>query len=144
MQFSKVSEEKYLIRLELGEQINESLKKFCQKMEIENGSVSAIGSVKDPVLAHYRVDSKKYSEKTLKGIFEIASMTGNIGLFEGKPLIHIHVVVSDESMQAFAGHLVDAQVSATLEILLIKFNTKLTKSFNEQIGLKLYDLTDSC
>lgn len=140
MYYSKISEEKFLIRLKLGEKAHESLMKFCQKMKINNGSLSAIGSIEDPILAHYRVNTKKYSEKQFKGIFEVASMTGNIGLFEGKPLIHLHVVISDESMKAFAGHLVEAIVSATLEIVLVKFDTKLTKSISSEIGLKLYDL----
>lgn len=142
MYYSKVSEEKFLIRLKKSEKIQESLMKFCQKMKINNGSLSAIGSIENPTLAHYRVDTKKYSEKKLKGIFEVASMTGNIGQFEGKPLIHIHVVISDESMQSFAGHLVEGQVSATLEVILIKFATSLTKSFSEEIGLKLYNLDE--
>lgn len=140
MFFTKVSEDKFLIRLKKGEKILQSLLKFCQKMNIANGSLSAIGSVEDPVLAHYRVDTKKYSQKNLKGIFEIASMTGNIGLFEGQPAVHIHVVISDESMSALAGHLVEGTVSATLEVILVKFNTSLTKSLDEEIGLKLYDL----
>lgn len=142
MHYSKVSEDKFLIRLEKEEKIQESLKKFCLKEKVENGAVWAIGSVEDPILAHYRVDTKKYSEKTLKGIFEIASMTGNIGLFEDKPLIHLHVVISDEQMMAFAGHLVEAKVSATLEVIIIKFDSSLTKSLSEEIGLKLYDLVE--
>ncbi len=142
MYYSKVAENKFLIRLVRGEKVNESIKIFCQKQNIVNASLSGIGSIEDPTLAHYRVDSKKYSEKKLSGIFEVASMTGNIGLYEEQPLVHTHIVVSDENMQTFAGHLVEAIVSATLEIILIKFDSSITKSFNAEIGLKLYDLTD--
>lgn len=140
MLYSRVAEDKYLIRLKRGELVNESLKKFCQKMEIKNGAIFAIGSVLDPTLAHYKVDNKKYSQREFKGVFEVTPMNGNIGLNEGQVLIHNHIVISDESFQAYGGHLVEAQVSATLEVILIKFDSNLTKSFDEEIGLKLYDL----
>lgn len=140
MYYSKVSEDKFLIRLKRGELVNESIKNFCQKKGIKNGYLSAIGSIENPALAHYRVDTKKYSEKTLKGVFEVAPLTGNIGLHEGQPLIHNHILISDENMTAFGGHLVEAKVSATLEIILIKFDSKLSKSQDAEIGLKLYDL----
>lgn len=142
MHFSKVSEGKYLIRLKRGENINGSIKKFCQKEGIENAALTAIGSVENPTLAHYLVSTKKYSEKTLAGVFEVAAMTGNVGLHEDQPLVHNHIVVSDDTMRAFAGHLVEATASATLEIVLSKFDTSFTKTFDEEIGLKLYDLEE--
>lgn len=142
MYYSKVSDNKYIIRLKRGELVNKSLKKFCQKESIKNGAIWAIGSVDDPILAHYQVDTKKYSEKKFKGVFEVAPLTGNVGLYEEQPLIHNHILVSDESMQAFAGHLVEAKVSATLEVILIKFDSKLTKSNDQETGLKLYDLEE--
>lgn len=143
MHYSKVGQGKFLIRLKRGELVNESIMKFCQKMGIKNGYLSALGSIENPTLAHYRVDTKKYSEKTLKGVYEVVPLTGNIGLYQGQPLIHNHILISDESMTAFGGHLVEAKVSATLEIVLIKLDTKLTKSLDEEIGLKLYDLDNN-
>ena len=87
MQLAKVSADKFLIRLEQGELLQESLKSFCQKKGVKSGSLSGIGSIEDPILAHYRVDTKKYSEKKLTGIFEVAVLTGNIALYEGEVLI---------------------------------------------------------
>ena len=140
MYYSKVSKNIYLIRLKKAEKVCSSIKIFCQKMGIKNGYLSAIGSIEDPNLAHYRVDTKKYTEKRLKGVFEVAPLTGNIGLHQGQPLIHNHILISDQSMRSFGGHLVEAKVSATLEVILIKFDSQLTKSHDAEIGLKLYDL----
>ena len=142
MYYSKVGMDKFIIRLARGEKINESIKKFAQLQHIVNASYSGIGSTEDPVLAHYLVNTKKYSEKNVTGVFEVASLTGNIAMFENQPLVHSHIVISDENMQALAGHLVESIVSATLEIVLIKFDTQITKSFDESIGLKLYNLIE--
>lgn len=140
MQYSKVLENKYLLRLEKGEDVHVVLTSFCEKEQVLNGSISAIGSVEKPTLAHYLVSTKKYTEKTLTGVYEITSMQGTIGIFEEKPLIHIHAALSDEEMKGFGGHLVQATVSATLEVIIEKFDTKFEKKFNDEIGLKLFNL----
>ncbi|OGH13319.1 MAG: hypothetical protein A2687_05005 [Candidatus Levybacteria bacterium RIFCSPHIGHO2_01_FULL_38_26] len=143
MFYSKVSADKYLIRLLKGEEINESVKKFCEKLDVKNAGIVGIGSVENPSLAHYRVDTKKYKEKTFKGIFELTSLVGSVAIFEGKPLVHNHVTISDEDMNVLGGHLVSGVVSATVEIVLTVFDSSHTKSHDEEIGLKLWNLPES-
>jgi predicted DNA-binding protein with PD1-like motif len=142
MFYSKVSSDKYLIRLLRGEEINEEIKKFCQKLDIKNASFIGIGSIENLTLAHYRVDTKKYKEKNFKGIFKLTSLIGTVGIFEDEPLVHVHVTLSDEEMKAFGGHLVKGIVSATVEIVLTSYNSKHTKSYDKDIGLKLWDLPE--
>lgn len=142
MNYSKVAVKTYLLRLMKGEEITETIKNFCKKEKIQNGSLQGIGSVEDITLAHYRVDTKKYSEKKFVGIYEVTSLVGNIALFENQPLIHAHITLSDATMRAYGGHLVSGAVSATLEIVMHVFNTRHIKSFNKKIGLKLWDLPE--
>src|SRR3990167_6962564 len=106
MFYSKVSADKYLIRLLKGEEINESVKKFCEKLDVKNAGIVGIGSIESPTLAHYRVETKKYKEKEMGGIFELTSLIGTVAVFEDEPLVHIHVTISDEDMNVLGGHLV--------------------------------------
>ena len=117
-------------------------KKFCQKLDIKNAEIIGIGSIENPTLAHYRVDTKKYREKTLNGIFELTSLVGTVAVFENKPLVHVHVSLSDEEMKAYGGHLVKGNVSATIEIVLVAFDTEFTKLHDDEIGLKLWNLKE--
>ena len=142
MYYSKVSSDKYLIRLVKAEEISESIKKFCQKLDIKNASLSGIGSIENPTLAHYRVDTKKYKEKVLNGIFELTSLIGTFVIFKREPLVHVHVTLSDEEMKAFGGHLVKGKVSATVELIITVFDSNHAKSQDEEIGLKLWDLPE--
>ena len=142
MYLSKVSANKYLIRLVKGEEMNTSIKRFCKKLGILNATLSGIGSLKNPTLAHYRVDTKKYKEKTFRAIFELTSLIGNVAIFEGEPLVHAHATISDQNMDSFGGHLVEGEVSATVEIVLDILDSKHTKSYDEEIGLKLWDLPE--
>ena len=140
MRYSKVNKFVYLIRLEKGEEVIDSITKFCEKLNISNASFIGLGSVENPVLAHYNVNIKKYSEKELKGIFELTNITGNVAVFEKKPLVHSHVTLSNEKMQAWGGHLVKGAVSATVEVILQVLDAACEKKQDDAIGLKLWDL----
>ncbi|HUB92450.1 MAG TPA: PPC domain-containing DNA-binding protein [Candidatus Saccharimonadales bacterium] len=140
MHYSAIKDKLFLIRLERGEEVNSSIKRFCEKLGIKNAMFTGIGSIENPTVAHYRVDSRKYSEKKLRGIFEVTSFMGNVAVFEGHPLVHGHISLSDEGMRAFGGHLVEADVSATLEIMLQDLGSGKSKKFDKEIGLKLFNL----
>lgn len=140
MKYGQISDKRYFIRLERGEEILKSLEAFCVKKNINNGEVKGIGSVENVTLAHYRVDSKKYSRKDFEGIYEVTSLIGTIAISEYMPLAHLHVTISDESMNAFGGHLVKAVVSATFELSLTVFPTEFSKKEDSEIGLKLFQL----
>lgn len=143
MTYGKLAETQYLLRFEKGEEIGSVLKTFCAEKQIKNASLSGIGSIEQPVLAHYRVDTKKYSEKTFEGIFEVTSLLGTVGLVDGVPQPHMHVNLSDESMSAFGGHLVKGIVSATLEVTLTDYPSEFAKKHSEEIGLNLYELPEN-
>ncbi len=132
----------YLLRLVKGEKVIDSLSKFCEKNNIKNTVISGIGSIDSPTLAHYSVKTKKYSEKKLNGIFELTNLTGNVAQYEGKSLVHVHISLSDSSMHAFGGHLVETEVSATVEIILLDLKINYVKTFSQEIGLKLWDLPE--
>lgn len=140
MYYSNLENKTFLVRLEKGEKVNVSIKKFCEKLNIKNASFVSLGSIENPVLAHYRVDNKKYKEKELQGIFEVTSFMGNVAIFEASPLVHGHISISDEDMKEFGGHLVEATVSATLEIVIQDLGSSKIKKYDEKIGLKLFEL----
>ena len=143
MFYSNMENRTFLIRLEKGEPINSSIRKLCEKLGIKNAYFSGIGSVENPTLAHYRVDSKRYKEKEMDGIFEVTGLVGNVAVFEGNPLVHSHINISDDEMRAIGGHLVEGTVSATLEIVLQDLGGERTKKHSEEIGLKLFELGES-
>ncbi|OGH11145.1 MAG: hypothetical protein A2857_04030 [Candidatus Levybacteria bacterium RIFCSPHIGHO2_01_FULL_36_15] len=140
MFYANIKNNKYLIRLERGEEVNTAIKDFCSKNSIKNAVFSGIGSIENPTLAHYKVNNRKYSEKILMGIFELTNLTGNVGICENELLVHSHISISDDQMNSFGGHLVRSTVSATAEIFLTDLGTSFLKSYNKQIGLKLWDL----
>lgn len=143
MYYSKVSNNKYLIRLVRKEELGESIVMFCKRLKIKNAYITAIGAVTSPTLSYFDVRTKKFLEKTLDGDYELTSFIGNVAVFRNESLLHAHLNLSDKEMKAFGGHFVKAHVAASVEIVLDIFDTKHSKSYNREIGLNLWDLPQS-
>ena len=137
---SKKIKDTYFIRLEKGEKIIESLKNFCIKNKVKCGYFFGIGALGKAELAHYIVESKKYTSKAFNQPLEITNMSGNITTMNEEVYLHCHITLSDEEMNAIAGHLKEGTISATCEIVLVKLNAKISRKHDDFIGLNLLDL----
>lgn len=130
----------YVVRLEKGEQLVGTLQDFITKENIPSCSIQLIGSVTDPVLAYYDLGAKKFNQKKCSGDFELLPCIGSVGFENETPLVHLHASLSDKNFNVIGGHVIEMTVHATCEALLFRLDQKLLKSYNNEIGLKLYDL----
>ena len=137
---SKKINNTYFIRLERGENIIETLKNFCYRNKIKCGYFFGIGALDEVELAHYIVENKKYTSKTLKQPLEITNMNGNITTMNKEVYLHCHITLSDEKMNAIAGHLKEGRISATCEIVLVRLNATINRKHDDFIGLNLIDI----
>lgn len=137
------SGEVYIMRLDHGDDYLETLQKWCHGQGIVNATINGIGSIEDPTLAHYRRDTKKFSEKVLPGVYEVPALVGNVGMIDGdEPLVHLHATLSDENMVASGGHLVKGICSATAELVIKPLPTRFRKNHSENVGLKIWDFDE--
>jgi predicted DNA-binding protein with PD1-like motif len=67
---------------------------------------------------------------------------GDITLKDGQPSIHAHVVLGKRDGTAHGGHLLEAHVRPTLEVILTESPAHLTRRFDEASGLALIRLED--
>ncbi len=139
MKHKLLSERRVAVRLDPGDDYHESIEKVFHELRWDSGFIWGLGSVENPVLAHYKITSKKYSEVPMHGIYEVASLNGTIAQVNDQLSIHLHVVVSDEEMKAYGGHLVKGKCSATAELVIFKSAETLTKHLSDESGLKVWD-----
>jgi len=139
MKFKKIKDT-FVISLDRGEKIIETLKQFCTKHKIKCGYFFGIGSLDEAELAHYIVDNKKYTSKIFKQPLEITSMAGNVTTMNKEVYLHCHITLSDEKMKAIAGHLKEGKIAATCEIILVKLNANVNRKYDDFTGLNLFDL----
>jgi len=135
----KLIQDKYVIRLEKGEELVKTLSEFCASNKIIFGYFYGVGAVSKAELAHYSLETKEYYSKIIEEPLEICSLSGNVALFEGRIAIHAHVVVSDREMKTYGGHIKEAVISATCEIFLKRINSEVDRSYSKEIGLNLFD-----
>ena len=135
-------EDKYIVRIDKGEDVIDVLKNFCLDKEINLAQITGIGASNLIEIGLFNVNTKEYKTKEFTGMFEITSLVGNVTVKENNPYLHIHINFSNEEGSAFGGHLVKAIISATCEIVLTEIITdeiegKVDREFNEEIGLNL-------
>ena len=130
----------HILRLERGDDIHDVVHDFCLAQGISNATITGIGSVENPQLAHFSIDTKHFTERQFEGIYEITSLLGNVALMGEKPYSHLHITISDQQMQTFGGHFVKGACSATLEIVLTAYESKLAKVHDVEVGLNVFDL----
>ncbi|MFI5240276.1 MAG: PPC domain-containing DNA-binding protein [Candidatus Saccharimonadia bacterium] len=141
MKFSNIDQDHLIVKLESGDDIMSEIQDACKRNNIENGEISGIGSVSNPTLAHYSKISRKFSETKLQGIYEVVSLLGNVFLQDKIIKVHLHTVVADDKLEVKAGHLVSGTCSATLELVITRINSTLDKVFDDEIGLKVWDIS---
>jgi predicted DNA-binding protein with PD1-like motif len=124
----------YVLRLDRGEEILESLARFATEQGVRSGWISGLGSVTDPELGYFLRDSKSYEKRRMNGEFEIGALTGNFTEIEGKPFLHCHVVLGDRTFAATAGHLFHGTVSVTCEVSVVTDPTALRRVRRDDLG----------
>lgn len=139
MKFQK-TDGSYVVRLEKGEQILQTLIQFCKNENIDSAYFNGIGAVESAELGFYHLDRKEYTWQKFENPMEVVSLTGNVSLVDGEPFLHMHTVLSSENFQTVGGHVKEATVDATLEVFMQILNTKLNRTMNDAVGLKLLEL----
>ena len=70
---------------------------------------------------------------------EVVSLIGDVGLSNGKAVVHAHLVVADSDGTAKGGHLLQGWVWPTLEVFLTAEPTALHKELDPETDLSLFD-----
>lgn len=136
----KVIENKYIIRLDKGEDVIKTLKEICKEYNISLGNITGIGATDKVTLGLFNTTNKKYYSKTLEGLFEITSMVGNVTSMDTEVYLHLHCNVSDSDLKVYGGHLNYCRISATCEIIIDSIPSNLDRYFDEEIGLNLLNI----
>ena len=139
MEFVKFGN-KYIVRLDKGEEIVETLKEFCSHQDIKLGWIKGIGAVGEATIGLFETREKIYHSVDLKGDYEITSLLGNISTMDGETYLHLHATLGDSEYRVQGGHLSRGIISATGEFVIESIEGEVDREFNDEIGLNLYKL----
>ncbi len=117
---------RFIIKIKPGEKISERLSAFAIQEKVKNAViVSAVGSVQN---AHFRgiksgakrpITEPRMRHHQLEGPLELLGLEGNlISTGNGEVDCHLHILLGKSSGEVVGGHLFDAEIFASCEILL--------------------------
>jgi predicted DNA-binding protein with PD1-like motif len=140
-QLSKQGEETFVLIFEHGDEVIASLQQFATQQHITAAHFTALGGLSDIILGYFDRERKNYKHIPLQEQVEVLSLIGDIALKEdGSPQIHAHVVVGDANGLAHGGHIIQAHVWPTLELVLEKAPAHLQRRSDAESGLALITL----
>lgn len=118
-----------------GQELLSEITKYCRQTGITSGIIiGIIGSAAIARLNYLKELPGKYDSKTYEGPLEIVAAQGSVALKGKELVIHIHIQLSNES-GCFGGHLVEAKIFSTGEVVLGELTSPLSRYGDEYTGL---------
>jgi hypothetical protein len=130
----------YLLVFAEGEEVIETLTAFAKDRSIAGAHFSALGAFREAKLAWFDCDAREYVPIVVDEQVEVASLVGNVAVFDEGIRVHAHAVLGRRDGSTVAGHVVSGRVRPTLELFLVDEPSTLARTIDERVGLPLLDV----
>lgn len=127
----------YAVALETDDEVMRMLNNFIREHEVETASVSAIGAFSRAILGYFDWQTKQYRRIPVQEQVEVLSLLGDVAMAESGPALHLHAVLGKSDGTVMGGHLLEAWVRPTLEVILVQPPSYLRKRKDPETGLAL-------
>lgn len=127
--------------LETGDEVMDCLQRLAESEGLSAAQITAIGALSSAVISYFDWDRKEYQQIPVAEQVEVASLVGDIATDAGgQPALHIHLVLGRRDGSALAGHLAEAHVRPTLEVVITESPDYLRRHKDNETGLALIAL----
>src|SRR5947209_894170 len=128
----------YAVIFNTGDEARTGLLAFAREQRLAASHFTAIGAFRDVTLGYFDWQKKEYRKIPLREQVEVLSLIGDISLKEnGEPEVHAHLVVGKSDGTAHGGHLLEAHVRPTLEVIVVESPRHLHREHDNETGLPL-------
>lgn len=135
------STKQYAVIFYQGDEAFSGLQEFAEKYHVTSAHFTAIGALSGATLGWFDPQRKMYKKIPIVGQHEVIGMSGDIALYQGKPVVHTHMIVGSPDGTTHAGHVLAAYVSPTLEVMVTVDPITMRKRFDPATDLTLIDPT---
>jgi uncharacterized protein len=129
----------YAVIFYQGDEAFSGLLDFAEKYQVTSAHFTAIGALDGATLGWFNPQRKMYKKIPINGQHEVIGMSGDIALYQGKPVVHTHMVVGEPDGTTRAGHVLAAHVSPTLEVMVTVDPITMKKRFDPATDLTFID-----
>ena len=137
---NQAPERTFALVIEKGDEVVPLLETFAREHGLDASRFSAIGALQRAVLGYFDWEKKDYERIPVPEQVEVLSLNGDIALDGDRPKVHAHAVLGRRDSSTVGGHLLEATVRPTLEVLLVESPGYLRKTCNRETGLALIDV----
>lgn len=132
-----VPERTFALVFQRGDEVMSTLQRFAAEHGLTASRISAIGAFERATLAYFDWERKDYQRIPVDEQVEVLSMNGDVALDGDQPKVHLHAVLGRRDGSTVGGHLMEATVRPTLEVLLVESPGYLRRVHDPDSGLPL-------
>jgi len=129
----------YAVIFYQGDEAFSGLLDFAEKYQVTSAHFTAIGALNGATLGWFDPQRKMYKKIPINGQHEVIGMSGDVALYQGKPVVHTHMIVGNSDGTTFGGHILALNVSPTLEVMVTEDPVTMQKRFDPATDLTLID-----
>src|SRR5580658_1430144 len=129
----------YAVIFYQGDEAFSGLQEFAEKYHVTSAHFTAIGALSGATLGWFDPQRKMYKKIPIAGQHEVIGMSGDIALYQGRPVVHTHMVVGGPDGTTHGGHVLEAYVSPTVEAMVTVDPVTMRKRFDPATDLTLID-----
>jgi hypothetical protein len=133
-------EKTFVLIFDTGDEVASGLLDFAKDHHLDSSHFTALGAFSDVVVGYFDWTKKEYKRIALPEQVEVLALVGDIALNQGEPKVHAHVVLGKADGTAHGGHLLEAHVRPTLEVVLVESPQHLQRQSDPESGLALIRL----
>lgn len=131
----------FVLVFETDDELAQGLEQFASEQKLASASFKAIGALSSVRLGWLNWETKQYEPSvSLDEQLELLSLIGDVAMKDGEPLVHAHAVVGKRDGTAHGGHLLQAHIRPTCEVVLTESPAHLRKEFDASAGIALIKL----
>lgn len=132
----------FVVVLATGDEVVQVLTAFATEQRLSASHLTAIGAFSSAVVAYFDWSTRQYHHVPVNEQVEVLSLVGDITRDGDAPKLHAHVVLGKADATAHGGHLIEAVVRPTLEVVLTELPRPLHRRFDRASGLALIDVQE--
>jgi predicted DNA-binding protein with PD1-like motif len=129
----------YVLIFSPGDEILSGLKEFAVKYQVKSAHFTAIGDASSAKYGWYDQSKKMFKVFKIGNFAEITSLIGDIATYNGIPVVHAHANFGTEDGTVRGGHLLEAFVSPTLEVMMTVEPESLYKKLAPEFGISVIE-----
>ena len=132
----------FVLILDAGEEAFGAITDFAKRETLLGASLTALGAFERATVGWFDVNKKEYRKIEIAEQCEALSLIGDVAIDDrGQPSLHLHAVLGLSDGSTRGGHMLQAIVRPTLEVMLKETPSEMRRKKRPELGIALIDLS---